>query len=154
MVCYNTDGIRFALTLWLLASLLKRTLLALLHIGLSIAAVVMTPLFLVGVVWLVLPMLLLGWLQRQWLQWLSEPFLSLFQWDEAKLQRASEKARIWGAFPPLALWGLIIGIRLGLTYGYAGWIAIVVLPVIGYFWIQMISIALTFLNDLRRKKNE
>jgi ABC-2 type transport system permease protein len=89
----------------------------LIFIGVGIAAVVMTPLFLAGVVWLVLPMLLMGWLQRQWLQWLSEPYLSLFKWDEDKLQGASIKARIWGTFPPFALWGVIIGIRLGLAYG-------------------------------------
>jgi ABC-2 type transport system permease protein len=138
---------------WLKSSLRRVDMLkpVLYFVFAGAAAIVLTPLVLALMVWLVLPMLVLGWIQRQWLQWLSEPYIALFHWDEDILVRASAKARIGGALPFVTLWGIIIGVRVGLAYGALSWLAIAVLPVIGYFWLRLINdvvAAFTF----RRKK--
>ncbi|MCD9024509.1 ABC transporter permease [Cohnella silvisoli] len=120
--------------------------------GAGAAAMLLSPLPLAVIVWLVLPMLLLGMLQRQWLQWLSEPYIALFRWPDDILERASAKAKIWGAYPLVSLWGIIVGVKTGLIYGSVGWLAIVVIPVAGYYWLRFVNEVVTSFSALRRKK--
>lgn len=107
--------------------------------GAGVAATILPPLPLAIIVWLILPMLLLSLLHRQWLSWLTEPYIALFRWRAEIHEQASRKVRIGGALPSMTLWALVIGTRIGLSYGGIGWLAIAILPAVGYFWLQFVN---------------
>jgi len=123
-------------------------------IGVGAAAVLLTPIPLAGLVWLMLPLLLIGWVRMQWNQWLSEPYLTLFHWEDKLLGRASRLVSLWVTVPATLIWSLIIGIRSGLQYGIAGWFAIMILPVIGYFWIKLLIDIFTSFQVQNRRKSK
>ncbi|WP_256761839.1 ABC transporter permease [Cohnella sp. WQ 127256] len=120
--------------------------------GFGSAAVLLPPFIVAVIIWLVLPLLLLSSLQRQWEQWLSEPFIALFKWRDDLLEEASKKAKVWSALPTVTLWAIIIGVKSGLGYGGMGWLAIVIVPIAGYFWLTFINDILSSFSAIRRKK--
>lgn len=65
--------------------------------GAGIAATLASPALLAAIVWLALPMLLMLMVHRQWLNWLTEPYIALFKWRIEMLEQAANKARVWGA---------------------------------------------------------
>lgn len=107
--------------------------------GAGAAAVYLPPLFAAGIAWLVMPSLLLAWQQRLWRQWLSEPYMALFHWQHETIASASEKARRWLAAPPVVIWSVIIGVRIGFSYGGLWWGALIVVPVVGLLWLRLIN---------------
>ncbi|BBI35788.1 ABC transporter permease [Cohnella abietis] len=120
--------------------------------GLGAIAVGSTPIALAIILWLVLPFLLLGLLQRQWLQWLTEPYIALFGWRDDILEQASRKAKFWSGLPTVTIWAILIGVRIGLEFGGIGWIATVILPAIGFFWLKGVNEIVSSFGALRRKK--
>lgn len=118
---------------------------------LGAAAVGLVPLFLSFAVWLVLPLLLLGWLQGQWRYWLSEDFVSLFRWEEATAEKAGEKARFMLSLPIVGLWAVEIAVRQGLAYGGAAWIGLAVIPAAGWIWLRAVNPMVTGMGRFRRQ---
>lgn len=115
-------------------------------------AIVLTPLGLALILWLVLPILLVATLQRQWLQWLSEPYLALFKWDEQILEQASIKAKIWSSIPSAIVWSVVVGIKAGLQFGGFAWSGIVILPFLGYYWLKLLNEIVASFHVKRRHR--
>jgi ABC-2 type transport system permease protein len=114
-------------------------------------AVGLVPLFLSFAVWLVLPLLLLGWLQGQWRYWLSEDFVSLFRWEEETAEKAGEKARFLLSLPIVCLWAVEIAVRLGFVYGGAAWIGLAAVPAAGWIWLRAANKVVTGADRFRRQ---
>ncbi|WP_186438237.1 ABC transporter permease [Cohnella terricola] len=121
-------------------------------LGAGTAAIALTPLALAVIVWLVLPALLLLSLQRQWEQWLAEPYVALFTWQEDLLEQASRKGKLAIAAPIVAAWALLVGVKFGMHFGGEVWAAVVLIPVASYFWLRKVNDMLSSFSAMRRKK--
>jgi hypothetical protein len=104
--------------------------------GLGASALLAVPLPLSIAVWAVLPWLLIQWLKGHWKQWLKAGFIALFHWEKATLEQAGAKGRFWIVLPVVLMWGLLIGVRLGLAWGGAAWIGAAVMPAAGWFYMR------------------
>ncbi len=131
---------------------LVRQLLYILGVGAT--ALALPPIPLGVAVWLALPFLVVATLRRQWRQWLSEPYLSLFDWTRQVETEASRKATAWLALPHMLLWALLLSIRIGLAFGGFAWVAAVVLLPAGYFWVRTVSSLLSSFAISREIKNK
>ncbi|RED63914.1 ABC transporter permease [Cohnella lupini] len=120
--------------------------------GAGAVAIILSPLPLAVIVWLVLPLLLLAMLQRQWKQWLSEPYIALFHWREELLDQASIKVKVWGGLPLITLWAIVLAVKAGIAHGSFAWLAIVAIPAIGYYWLKFLSEVFASFSSLRGKK--
>jgi len=112
----------------------------------------LSPLGIAVIVALALPALLLWVLQRQWLQWLTEPYMALFTWPDDLRDRASRKAKLAIAAPVVAVWALLVGVKSGLQFGGGAWAAVVLIPVAGYFWLRTVNDMLSTFHAMRQKK--
>jgi len=149
----NNDSDRLADS-WMKAVLRRPDLLKQLayFLGAGAAAVVLPPLGVAAIVWLVLPFLVSATLQLQWKQWLAEPFLSMFDWEENVEKEASRKAKTRLSMPLILLWAILIGIRAGLLFGGFAWLAVAAMPLAGYFWQRSVIELLSVFASARRKK--
>lgn len=149
----HKDDTHRLLDSWFKSALRRTDLLTplLYFTGAGVAATSLPPAPLAIVVWLVLPMLLLSMLHRQWSRWLTEPYIALFKWHPEMLDQASSQARVWGAIPSMTLWALVIAGRLGFSYGGVAWLALAIAPMAGYFWLKFINGVFTSINIYRRK---
>ncbi len=123
-------------------------------LGVGTMALALPPIPLAVAVWLVLPFLVVATLRRQWRQWLSEPYLSLFEWSRQVETEASRKATAWLALPHMLLWALLLSIRIGLAFGGFAWLAAVALLPVGYFWARTVSSLLSSFAASREIKNK
>ncbi|MFC4303092.1 ABC transporter permease [Cohnella boryungensis] len=119
--------------------------------GIGIAAVSLPPTLLAVLVWFAMPLLVMLMLHRQWLNWLSEPYIALFKWRIELLEQAANKARVWGTLPTMTVWALVIGVKIGLANGGAGWLAVAIAPIAGYFWLRLVNDIFTAINIFRQE---
>ncbi|MFB9274970.1 ABC transporter permease [Cohnella cellulosilytica] len=117
------------------------------------AAIALTPIPLAVIVWLALPFLVSASLRRQWKQWMSEPYVALFDWQDAAEKEASRKAALRLALPLVLLWALLIALRIGWTIGGWAWLAVAAAPVAAYYWLKTVSeITASFAASRRRRE--
>lgn len=102
-------------------------------LAIGLAALLRVPLWLAACVWAALGFLAVSWLHRLVVQWYAEPFLKLFPWREDQTKRSAETARLVAGAPMFLLWGVAVGVKTGLAFGGAGWLAVPAVPVAGWW---------------------
>lgn len=116
------------------------------------AAIALSPIPLAVFVWLALPFLVAASLRRQWKQWMAEPYLALFDWQDSAESEASRKAISRLALPLVQLWALLIAVRIGLSIGGWAWLAVGAAPVAAYYWLRTASGILSSFSASRRQR--
>ncbi|WP_028612816.1 ABC transporter permease [Paenibacillus harenae] len=58
-----------------------------------------------------------SWLQLQWKQWFSEPFIAQFPWAEQDAKRGQTLSRFWLLLFPMLAWSAIAGFKLAGIWG-------------------------------------
>nr|WP_245347371.1 ABC transporter permease [Cohnella lubricantis] len=107
-----------------------RTLLQMTAAG--AAALLLIPFGLGLFVWLALGALSLFWVHWQWGHWREERYVSMLPLSFESLQRAENVGRLVYCRPLFGLWGVILGVKAGLTYGSWGWLAVPVLLAVSW----------------------
>ncbi|XID90648.1 ABC transporter permease [Paenibacillaceae bacterium WGS1546] len=120
--------------------------------GVGLAAIWLPPIVFSVIVWLVLPAMLTTLLKRQWQQWIDEPFLAIFRWPEDVARRASGLGTFFVSVPIMAIWGLAVGAKAGMAWGGWTWGAVIVAPVLGYFWLKTVNEFLFAFSSSRKRK--
>ncbi len=119
-------------------------------LAIGLAALTRIPLWLAAGVWVALGFLAVSWLHRLVVQWYAEPYMKLFPWREDQAKRSAETARLVAGAPMFLLWALAVGVKTGLAFGGAGWLAVPAAPVAGW-WLWRGINAMT--GDLLAKPN-
>lgn len=128
------DTDRRAAELWLKAKLRDADNLQalLLFAVLGCAAVALSPVGLGLAVWPLIGLVALLWFRGQWHRWEAERFVAMLTWANGSLERA-ETIGVRAMFMPLfLLWGTALGCKIGLSFGGLYWIAVWIVPLIGW----------------------
>jgi ABC-2 type transport system permease protein len=85
-------------------------------IAVSAVALISVPGWVSPVLAAVLMALVASWLQRDWREWMDEPFVSQFRWEEAAVRRGATLSRFWIMLPAAVWFAGVAGWR------FAGWL--------------------------------
>lgn len=102
-------------------------------LAIGVAALMSVPLWLAAGVWVALGFLALSWFHRLLAQWYAEPYMNMFSWREDQVKRSVKTARFIAGAPMFLLWALAVGVKTGLAFGGAGWLAVPAAPVAGWW---------------------
>jgi ABC-2 type transport system permease protein len=84
-------------------------------LAISTFALVSVPGWLSLILAALLMMFLGSWMQREWREWMDEPFIAQFRWEEAAIRRGASLSRFWLVLPAAAWFAAVAG------WQFAGW---------------------------------
>lgn len=100
---------------------------------LAAAALAFVPVGLAIAIWPVLGALALFWLHGQWKAWEEERYVAMLPWLEDALRRAERLGRAVFFQPLFGCWSLVLGAKLGWSFGGIGWLATLAVPAAGWW---------------------
>jgi ABC-2 type transport system permease protein len=97
----------------------------------STTAVLVSPGWLAITLACTLPLLAAIWMHKHWREWLDEPFIAQFKWEETALRKGASLSRFWLLVPGTAWLASLAG------WQYGGWeVMWASLPLgIGFWWL-------------------
>ncbi|MFC3802959.1 ABC transporter permease [Cohnella sp. GCM10012308] len=138
--------------LWLRSTLrdagLMRTLIQFTFLG--IMAIWLSPFWLAGVAWIGMSALLIWWLNGVWGKWEMERYMALYDWREEVRSAAREIGRSLLLRPVALAWCAVFGLHAGWMYGGLWWLAVLLLPAIGFPLLSRINRAASAMFYSRR----
>ena len=105
--------------------------------GASTTAVLVSPGWLALTLAGTLPLFAAIWMQKQWREWLEEPFIAQFKWEKPALRKGASVSRFWLLVPGAAWLASLAG------WQYGGWeVMWASLPLgIGLWWLLNAGLA-------------
>jgi len=99
--------------------------------GVSTTAILVSPGWLGLTLAALLPLLAAMWLHRHWKEWVDEPFVAQFRWEDAALRKGASLSRFWLLAPGVAWIASLAG------WSFGGWDMMwAALPLgIGVWWL-------------------
>ncbi|MFD0716586.1 ABC transporter permease [Paenibacillus sp. GCM10027626] len=116
--------------------------------GVSTLALLLSPLWVKGLLLAVLPLLIARWIQSHCNQFTSEAFVAQFNWTDQTLRIADERTRFWLIVPGVVWLGLVAGVFHFGVWGLAG------AAVSGLYWWGVNKVMSDVLQLKERKKSK
>jgi len=93
----------------------------------------------------ILMALVASWLQREWREWMDEPFIAQFRWEEAAVRRGASLSRFWLALPAALCFAGTAGWR------FAGWTGLLAAVPPGACLWALINLMMNDLPAMKRR---